>query len=63
MCIIQVPYDGVSFECSDFVVLLEIGEKDFEDQKDNFQKRSIAQRCQLIDQLLGFSIRWEEEAT
>jgi hypothetical protein len=53
----------VSFGCPDFVVLLEIGKKDFEDQKDNFQKRSIAQRCQLIEQLLGFSIRWEEEAT
>ncbi len=63
MCIIQVPYHGVSFGCPDFVVLLEIGKTDFEDQKDNFQKRSIAQRCQLIEQLLGFSIRWEEEAT
>jgi hypothetical protein len=63
MCIIQVPYNGVSFGCPDFVELLEIGKKDFEDQKDKFQKRSITQRCQLIEQLLGFSIRWEEEAT
>jgi hypothetical protein len=63
MCIIQVPYHGVSFGCPDFVVLLEIGNFFLEDQKDNFQKRSIAQRCQLIEQLLVFSIRWEEEAT
>jgi hypothetical protein len=57
MCIIQVPYHGVSFGCPDFVELLEIGKKYFEDQKDNFQKRSITQSCQLMEQLLGFSIK------
>jgi hypothetical protein len=63
MCIIQVPYHGVSFGCPDFVELLEIGEKDFEDQKDNFQKTLKYPKMSSHRELLGFSIGWEQEAT